>query len=180
VELRTPAARYLGTGDQELLAAMRCSTGEWFEDDVEKFIRERLAGRHEWRRLHADHAIVGLELDDLGLVAVGSHEEDLVTDDGEIVTSTYLESAAVRLDLQGALLPDVEPLDEDQAPVSLGRYLLEALLSDVADRQRAPIVRAVVARQNRRTLRLCTRAGLVHERADFDRRFVQRLGLLAR
>lgn len=113
MELPPPAARYLGVGDRELLAGMRCSTGAWFEDDVETFIQTRLADYHDWRQPHTDHTIVGLELADLGLVAVGSHESDLIRDGGQVVTSTYLECAAVRTDLQGALLPEVEPLDDD-------------------------------------------------------------------
>ena len=124
MELPTPAARYLGVRDRELLAGLRCSTGVWFEDDVETFIQTRLADYHDWRRPHTDHTIVGLELDDLGLVAVGSHEEEFVRDSGELVTSTYLECAAVSTDLQGAVLAEVEPLDDDR-PVTLGRYLLE-------------------------------------------------------
>ena len=76
MELPTPAARYLGLADRDLLAAMRCSTGAWFEDDVETFIQTRLADYHDWRRPHTDHTIVGLELADLGLVAVGSHEAE--------------------------------------------------------------------------------------------------------
>lgn len=91
------------------------------------------------------------------------------------MTSTYLECAAVRTDLQGAVLTEVDPLDDDR-PVTLGRYLLEALLSDIAERERAPIVRAVVARENTRSLRLCARIGLTDERDDPDGRFVQRIG----
>ena len=60
--------------------------------------------------------------------------------------------------------------------VTLGRYLLEALLSDIAERERALIVRAVVARENTRSLRLCARIGLTDERDDPDERFVQRIG----
>jgi hypothetical protein len=146
VELLTPAARYLGVGDRELLAGMRCSTGVWFEDDVQTFIQTRLADYHDWRWPHTDHTIVGLELADHGLVAVGSHESDLLRDSGELVTSTLLESAAVSINLQGSLLAEVEPLDDDGRPVTLGRYLLEVLLSDISERQRVPIVRAVVAR----------------------------------
>jgi hypothetical protein len=108
VELPTPAARYLGVGDRELLAGMRCSTGAWFENDVETFIQARLADYHDWRRAHTDHTIVGLELDDLGLVAVGSHEAEFVRDGGQVVTSTYLECAAVSTDLQGAVLTEVD------------------------------------------------------------------------
>jgi RimJ/RimL family protein N-acetyltransferase len=63
--------------------------------------------------------------------------------------------------------------------VTLGRYLLEVLLSDIAERERAPIVRAVVARENARSLRLCARIGLTDERDDPDERFVQRLGRIA-
>jgi len=176
VELATPAARYLGVGDRELLAGMRCSVGAWFEDDVETFIQARLADYHDWRRPHTDHAIVGLELADHGLVAVGSHESDLLRDSGELVTSTYLECAAVSADLRGSLLAKVEPLDDDGRPVTLGRYLLEVLLSDISERRRVPIVRAVVARENARSLRLCTRIGLTDERDDRDERFVQRIG----
>jgi hypothetical protein len=179
VELPTPAARYLGVGDRDLLAEMRCSTGVWFEDEVETFIQTRLADYHDWRRPHTDHTIVGLELDDLGLVAVGSHEEEFVRDSGELVTSTYLESAAVSTDLQGAVLTEVEPLDDDGRPVTLGRYLVEVLLSDISERQRVPIVRAVVARDNARSLRLCARIGLIEERDDTDQRFVQRIGRMA-
>ncbi len=176
MELATLAARYLGQADRDLLAGMQCTAGVWFEDDVESLIRTRLSDYHDWRQPHTDHTIIGLELDDLGLIAVGSHEEEFVRDGGDVVTSTYLESAAVSTDLQGAILPDVEPFDDDGRPVTLGRYLLEVLLSDISDREPAPIVRAVVARENRRSLRLCTRVGLTEERADPDERFVQRIG----
>jgi hypothetical protein len=94
VELPTPAARYLGPADRGLLAGMRCSTGAWFENDVETFIQTTLADYHDWRRAHTDHAIVG----------------------------------------------------------------------------------AVVARENTRSLRLCSRIGLTDERDDPDERFVQRIG----
>jgi hypothetical protein len=179
VELPTPAARFLGLADRDLLAGMRCSTGAWFEDEVETFIQTRLAGYHDWRRPHTDHTIIGLELAEHGLIAVGSHESDLIRDGGQVVTSTYLECAAVRTDLQGAVLSELEPLDEDGRPVTLGRYLLEVLISDIAQRERVPIVRAVVARENTRSLRLCARIGLTEERDDPDQRFVQRIGRIA-
>ncbi len=158
---------------------MRCSTGAWFEDDVETFIQTTLADYHDWRRAHTDHTIVGLELDGPGLIAVGSHEAEFVRDVGQVVTSTHLECAAVRTDLQGAVLTEVDPIDDDR-PVTLGRYILEALLADIAERERAPIVRAVVARENTRSLRLCARIGLTDERDDRDERFVQRLGRIAK
>jgi hypothetical protein len=95
------------------------------------------------------------------------------------VTSTYLECAAVRTDFLGALLPEVEPLDDDGRPVTLGRYLLEVLLSDISEGPRGPIVRAVIARENAPSLRLCARIGLTDERDDVDERFVQQIGCMA-
>jgi hypothetical protein len=85
----------------------------------------------------------------------------------------------VSSDLQGEVLVEADPLDDDGGPLTLGRYLLEVLLSDISQRQRAPIVRAVVARENTRSLRLCTRIGLTEQRDDPDERFVQRIGHMA-
>lgn len=172
------AARLLGPADRELLADLRCSTGAWFEDEVEAFVRTRLVDYHDWRASHTDHTLIGLELDDR-LVAVGSHEAEFVREPRQLVTSTYLECVAVSVEL-GAVLPGVEALDPDGRPVTLGRYVLEVLLSDIAGRPRAPIVRAGVARENSRSLRLCARVGLTTERDDPDARFVQRLGRIAR
>jgi hypothetical protein len=85
----------------------------------------------------------------------------------------------VSSDLQGEVLVEADPLDDDGGPLTLGRYLLEVLLSDISQRQRAPIVRAVVAGENTRSLRLGTRIGLTEQRDDPDERFVQRIGHMA-
>lgn len=77
------------------------------------------------------------------------------------------------------MLADVDPVDDEARPPTLGRYLLEVVLSDISERERTPIVRAVVARENTRSLRLCTRIGLTEEREDPDERFVRRLGRMA-
>lgn len=180
MDLPTPSARALRSTDAELLREFRCSTGPWFENEVEEFIQRRLLPRHEHRREHVDHRAVLLELPDLGIVAVCAHEEDFVRYDGEDRTGSYLEVTAVALDVQGARLPDVEPFEDSDAPPSVGRYLGEVLLADIAGRNRDPYLRGVVARDNERSLRLCTRLGLVDERDDDDERFVQRLGLMER
>ena len=180
MELPTPDARYLGVEHREDLARFRCSTGPWFEDDVERFITAELADHHEWRRRHTDHTIISLEIPGHGMVALGAHETDLTSVGGRSLTSTFLEVAAVSAYFQGAILPAVEPLDADGKPVTLGRYLIEVLLSDIAGSGRDPAVRAIVARENIRSLSLCTRVGLRNERDDPDPRFVQRLGLLER
>ncbi len=88
---------------------MRCSTGAGSEDDVETFDQIMLADYHDWCQPHTDHTIVGLELADHELVAVGSRESEFVRDGGEAVTSTYLGRAPVSADLQGAVLTAVHP-----------------------------------------------------------------------
>ncbi|MBV9819451.1 MAG: hypothetical protein JOZ07_14055 [Solirubrobacterales bacterium] len=54
--------------------------------------------------------------------------------------------AAVTVELQGAVLPDLDPIDPDGRSATLGRYLLEALLCDIAGghglRSSGPSVRA--------------------------------------
>lgn len=178
VELATPTARYLGPADRDLLAAFCCSRGSWYEDRVEQFIREQLADYHEWRASHTDHQMIGLELPERGLVAVTAHEEDLIVDGTTEVTSTYWEVAAVATGLQGAVLPQV-PAYESGRPVTLGRHLAAAALSSIVDTGRHPLVRAVVARENTRSLALCSRIGLLKEREDEDPEYVQRWGVIA-
>jgi hypothetical protein len=74
------------------------------------------------------------------------------------------------------VLTELEPLDDDDRPVTLGRYLLEVLLSNISERERVPIVCVVVARENVRSLRLCAWIGLTDECDDPDEQFVPRLG----
>ncbi len=91
-----------------------------------------------------------------------------------MVQGSYLIVAAVRLDLQGALL-DIEPF-EDGRPVTLGRLLMQTIIDDLPDRP--GLVHAIVARDNARSLKLCDRIGLVDERPDTHAQFVHRLGRL--
>lgn len=162
--------------DRSALASFICSTGPWYEAEVQTFIQTGALRRHLWRQPHTDHRLLVLETDAHGIIAVGSHEERDGEFAGQAMTITYLESGAVRMDCQGALLPDVPPF-EDGRPVSVGRYLMEALLSDSAERDRDPYIRAVVARQNYRSLRLCARLGLTDKRDDQDERYVELFGV---
>ncbi len=169
-----PLARRIRPGDWDRLAGFACSKGAWYEADVERFVRTRLRGHVESREPHLQTACVILAdpADPDEIVAVGAHELDDQKADGEDIEGSYLIVGAVRLDLQGALI-NVEPFSDGQ-PVTLGRLLMETMIDDLPDR--AGFVRAVVAHENDRALKLCKRIGLIHERADADPRFVQRLG----
>lgn len=173
-----PQARRVRQGDWDLLRSFACSTGAWYEDEVERFVQTQLRGHYELGKAHADVAVIVLaSAEDPGeILAVGAHELDpQVAEDGQHLEGTYLIVAAVRRDLQGVEV-DMEPF-EDGHPVSVGRLLMETLIEDLPER--SGVVRAVVAADNARSLRLCERVGLRHERPDADQRFVQRLGRLA-
>jgi hypothetical protein len=165
-------------GDWHRLTSFACSTGAWYEDDVERFVQRRLRGHYESRKTHIDISVIVLATanDPDDILAVGAHElDDQVTDDGLYLEGSYLIVGAVGRDVQGREL-DVEPFD-DGRPVTVGLLLMETLIDDLPERPGA--VRAVVARDNARGLRLCERVGLLKERPDADDRFVQRLGRLA-
>jgi hypothetical protein len=165
-------------GDWRQLRSFSCSNGAWYEDDVEHFVQTRLRGHYESRKAHIDISVIVLVAaeDPDDILAVGAHElDDQITEDGRYIEGSYLIVGAVRRDIQGREL-DVEPFD-DERPVTLGRMLMETLIDDLPDRP--GVVRAVVAKDNARGLRLCERVGLLHERPDSDDRFVQRLGRLA-
>jgi len=165
-------------GDWHRLTSFACSTGAWYEDDVEHFVQRRLRGHYESRKAHIDISIIVLVAadDPDDILAVGAHElDDQVSDDGRYLEGSYLIVGAVRRDVQGRKL-DVEPF-ADGRPATVGRLLMETLIDDLPDRP--GVVRAVVARDNARGQRLCKRIGLLEERPDADDRFVQRLGRLA-
>lgn len=133
--------------------------------------------RHRWRQPHTDHRLLLVETPGDGLLAVGAHEADVGVRKGQPVDLTYLEVAAVRVDCQGAVLADIEPF-EDGRPVTVGRFLMEAMLSDLFERDRGRYVHAIVARENERSLRLCAGVGLTEQREHTDGRYVQLLGVL--
>ncbi len=163
--------------DWHRLTSFACSAGAWYEDDVERFVQRRLRGHYESRKAHIDITVIVLAAGDDpdDILAVGAHElDDQVTDDGRDLEGSYLIVAAVRRDIQGREL-NMAPFG-DGRPVTMGRLLMETLIDDLPERPGA--VRAVIARDNTRGLRLCERIGLLGERPDTDKRFVQRLGRL--
>jgi hypothetical protein len=173
--INEPLARRIRPGDWGSLSQFACSKGAWYEADVERFVRTRLRGHVQSREPHLQTSCVILAdaADPAEILAVGAHEfDDQRTEDGQDIEGSYLILGAVRADLQGALV-DMKTF-ADQRPVTLGRLLMETMVDDLPDRP--GVVRAVVAQENHRALKLCDRIGLVHERADADPRFVQRLG----
>ncbi len=175
----TPEARALGEADAAELRGFTCSTGLWYEDEVQQFVRRQLIDRHGHRSPHSGHRVVGLELVGVGIIAVGSHESDYARHVGGTVLITHLEVVAVRIEYQGVVLPTVDPLEAGR-PVTLGRYLMEVLLSDIAGHlDRQPFLKTIVARENAKSLALCDRIGLTRSSGVGDARYEQRMGRMA-
>ena len=174
-----PLARRIRETDWQQLDAFTCSTGAWYEDDVQAYIRNDLRASWEWRAKHLGTSVLVLAsaIEPARILAVGSHEiDDQRTAGGAVVEGSRLIVGAVRTEFQGFRV-DVPSFDEDRHPVSVGRYLMQALIDDLPET--AGVARAVIARENHRSLRLCDRVGLGVELDDKDRRYVQRLGRLA-
>jgi hypothetical protein len=157
--------RVADSGDADILAGFSCSRGEWYEDEVDNFIREH-ALDYAGSRALLDHQLLLFVRGD-ELVAVGAHEQALLSGG---LTGTHLAIVAIALPHQGTRLEDGGRLSD---------FVLAALLSDArnADARneppRDPYVHAVVAYENDRSLTVLRRRGFADEERDtVDPRYV--------
>jgi hypothetical protein len=177
--MRLPRAVVLSRTKHEAeLSSFRCSTGAWYEDEVEQMVQHELAPRidSEWSRA-LDFCALGL-VDHLGrLVAIGAHHEvDFANRDPP---GTRLWLAAIAVSHQGARISGI--LQTGGQSFSLARYLLQVMIADSLNRphKRERSFVGTVAKDNYRSLALCERIGLRRELPDpRDDRYVQRLGIL--
>jgi RimJ/RimL family protein N-acetyltransferase len=154
--LRLRAAR---AEDAEALAGFSCSTGPWFEEEVQHHIRHDALARAD--EPDDDYRLVLFE-QDAELWAVGAHRlEWLVLRDGSHVPLTHLAALALSIDHQGSVASDGRRYAD---------IALSGLLDDALRHRRERMVFALVALENVRSQRLCRRHGLVFEsRADARR-----------
>jgi RimJ/RimL family protein N-acetyltransferase len=167
--LAVPTVRVAEPTDVPLLGAFDCSRGEWYEDEVEEFIR-RHALAYAGTRRHLDHRLLLYETDAEGLVAVGAHELADFRRGGEHITGTYLVVGAIALPYQGARLEDGTRLSD---------FLLDALLGDARGFDRGPVIQTRVARDNERSLALLRRRGFSREIIPPGSRYVDLFGHVA-
>jgi len=131
-----------------LLGRFPCSTGPWFEREVEDYIQTRVSAQvRQGRRV--------LLLEDGGeLIGVGAHEA-MPDPEGADFLISWLELVAIHRERQGTSLPTGE---------RLATVLLTALMRDgLSDKNRQPFVAAYVAQENTRSRTLCSRVGLTED-----------------
>jgi hypothetical protein len=145
-EIRVRAA---GEADRTALATFRCSTGRWYEQEVEDHVRAdalraalaspgayRLLVVHEERRL----------------IACAAHQpEVLVRNEGRALMTTRLQVLALALEQRGRRLADGRKL----ADLVMGTLIRDALETRPGD-----VLTGIVARENVASLTLCERHGL--------------------
>jgi hypothetical protein len=132
-----------------VLRAFTCASAVWYEEEVERYIRGPLA-----EEVAHGKGILAFQVGG-EIVAVASH--DAAPDpDGSGLTISWLTVAAIRRDFQGARLATGERLSE---------ALVAALIHDALQTDRSPVLAGLVAAENVRSRRMCTRAGLVEDPA---------------
>jgi hypothetical protein len=165
-QLPVPTVRVAEPGDARPLGMFECSTGVWYEDEVEEFI-QRHALAYARHRADLDHRLLLFETGREALVAVGAHELAVFRRGQERLSGSYLVVGAIAVAYQGARLED---------GTRLSNFLLDAVLSDARRFDRGSIVHARVARENVRSLALLRRRGFEREIAASDPRYIDLFG----
>lgn len=148
--------------DIDRLSAFRCSTGPWYEEEVENYVRshaahEAFAGPTNYRLL--------LVLDDDRLIGCAAHyPEGLLVQDSTLILATHLQLAAISITDQGRKLKDGKKLSE---------LLMTATIRDALEQPWASeVVTGLVARDNVRSAAICERAGL-RSQTRYNRRYIR-------
>ena len=150
--------------DGDALAGFRCSTGPWYEQDVQRFVRERaleqaLALSEDYRLL------LVLEGDRLACCAA-HHGELLFRDDGNPILATRLHLLAISVEDQGRRLDNGQRLSDT---------VMATLIADAIETREVTVVTAIVALDNLRSMVLCEGHGL-RSQVQYDARHARLSG----
>jgi hypothetical protein len=138
--------------DAEAVAEFACSTGQWFEDEVEHQIRVDALRRAE---AHGEEYRLLLFEEDGRLWAVGAHQPELlVMTSGDELGATRLVALAIAIEQQETSLPDGSGYSD---------WALAGLIRDALLHRGLRTLASIVARGNVRSQRLCRRHGLTSE-----------------
>jgi RimJ/RimL family protein N-acetyltransferase len=145
--------RVARAADADALARFSCSTGPWYEQEVEDHIRNDALARADDPQ-DDDYRLVVFERGS-DLWAVGAHRlEWLPLVDGSEVPMTHLAALALSVDYQGQVAADGRRYAD---------IALSGLLDDALRHRPQRMAFALVALENIRSQRLCRRHGLVFE-----------------
>ncbi|HEU0251006.1 MAG TPA: hypothetical protein VFR48_09810 [Solirubrobacteraceae bacterium] len=148
--------------------AFECSTGTWYEDEVQAYVREK-ALTHARESSESYRLLVAVER--ARLIAVAAHTNDvlIMPDDGTCMAAR-LQVLAISVTDQGRRL---------HGGTHLSDVLMATLIADAMDRQRTDVITAIVAGENLRSVALCERNGL-HSQTRYSSRYLRLTGRLMR
>ncbi len=137
------------TGDAEALSAFRCSTGPWYEQDVEDYLRRRALGQ---LLATPDTYSLLVALDGKRLVGCMAHyPEGLIRASAALILATRLQVLAIAVTDQGRRLKDGTRLSD---------ALMRTVIHHALDTRRYPVLTTIVAQDNLRSVAVCERNGL--------------------
>jgi ribosomal protein S18 acetylase RimI-like enzyme len=153
--------------DTAALTSFTCSTGLWFEREVEDFVRW-----HALRAADSDNfrLLVAVEGERVVATLAHHHPELLPTADAAHRIGTRLHHLAIAITDQGRRLPDRRRLSD---------ALMQTLIADAIDTWTTGVLTAIVAVDNDRSLAMCDRNGL-RSRTRHGTRYVRVTGLFER
>jgi hypothetical protein len=152
--------------DGDALAAFACSTGPWFEEEVERHIRGTALARAI--EAGSSYRVILFE-EDRELWAVGAHQPERLLTTEDLVPAARLVVLGLRLDRQGATAADGSRYSD---------IAMAGLLTDAMWQHRRPVLTTLVASGNVRSQRLCRRHGLTSE-TIVNARYIRMTGRFA-
>jgi hypothetical protein len=136
-------------GDAHSLDAFRCSTGPWYEQEVEDYVRSRALAQ-ALENPGSYRLLLVLESDVL-IACLAHHLEMLLRDRGNGIVAARLHVLAISIEHQGRRLAGGTRLSD---------IVMATLIADALEIREVEVATAIVASENLRSIALCERNGL--------------------
>ena len=141
--------RLAAEGDSDAVARFQCSTGAWYEEDVESFVRLRALAQ---ALAMPEHYRLLLAFDGDRLVCCMAHHlEMLISQGGKSTIAARLQLFAIAVEDQGCRLADGTRLSD---------LVMATFMSDAMETRATGVITAIVALDNLRSIALCKRHGM--------------------
>jgi L-amino acid N-acyltransferase YncA len=151
-----------GEGDHEAVSSFACSTGRWYEDEVQEYVRTRAL--QDARRLRGYAFLVAEEAERL-IACMAYTPEAIEYGERNMILAMRLQVLAIATADQGRVL---------QSAGRLSDALLQTLIAEAAPMAADGLLTVIVARDNLRSVRLCERNGFgsqIAHSTDYVRMF---------
>lgn len=149
------------------MEAFRCSTGPWYEQEVEDYIRAcALAQAMESPE---DYRLLLVLEGGVPIACLAHHLEMLLRDRGSGIVAARLHVLAISIEHQGRRLAGGARLSD---------VAMATLIADALELRAVEVVTAIVARENLRSIALCERNGL-RSQVEYDGAHIRLSGRLA-